>query len=197
MPASLGPGTSRCCRSAATGCCSLPESVHRQALFKRLPGRCSPGLLLFRDFLLPVVRGSLEPAPLMRFFEDPLAGYRAPSRGAAPLRVQRLLPSHGILALFDALSSQSLRLRERSTRPFDPLASLFRENPGSLGASAVAARSSLLLADSVLPPSARAVSASKRSPPRRVELFTAEPAFSLSNALPLPRGFSGVPGKLP
>ena len=189
MPASLGPGTSRCCRSAATGCCSLPESVHSYAGVSHVAGRCSPGLLLFREFLLPVVRRLFRGAPLMRFPKSPLAGI---------VRAPESPPPCGFSASFlrtvsspsCALSSRSCVSGGRSTRPLDPLASLLRKKPGSLGASVVALSSSLLLADSVPLQSARAVSASECSSPRRVELSFAEPAFSPSNFLPLPRGFS-------
>ena len=53
----LGPGFEPL-RGSASGACSLPESVLVDLGVSRVDGRCSPGLLLFRDSLSPQRRSS-------------------------------------------------------------------------------------------------------------------------------------------
>jgi len=165
MPARSVSGTNRTVGTQLQGIALSQSPFTGRSLFKRRPGRCSPGLLLFREFPLPVVRDLFRRAPLMRF---PKALSLATLRRSEPrppcgfsassLRLIAPLPEHILLAepapqssARAALSLRSARLSERSTRSLEPPIFLFRVRLGSLGTCAVALRLRLLLTDSASP----------------------------------------------
>jgi hypothetical protein len=61
-------------RGPASGGSSLPESVRWYPGVSRLPGRCSPGLFLSRDFSRVAARLPFGSAPLSRLTASPFVG---------------------------------------------------------------------------------------------------------------------------